>query len=583
MKKSLLIGLNTLALLVIARMMVGQVTMPPAITITPANGTAWDEITLTLDPTQACVPDGKGSVIGASVVKMHSAAYLYDYIDDWGTTWGQYGIDYDKEPKDGIHTAPDLLPKGDGTYSITFVPGDFYGVEEGSTIIGITAVFNAGSWDNECKDFGDDGCKDFYIPLAYVNPTPAFKFKLDLTYQETLGNFDKDGGKAYVIVDGTSYEMEQLLEGIFPVAKYEYTLTSGVVKDQTYTYKFKMNDTEESIDARSVVAIGSQKVLSHFFNDEEPVEPTVTVKFQVDMRYYMREMKFDAATQYVDIAGSMNGWDGTNHHLADADADSVYSIDVEIETAQVGSTLQYKYRIDGSWDDDKSEFPAGGPNRRFTVRTDGGQTKDVFNNYRPGWVPVIFAVNMARAESIGQFDHTTDFMDVAGSFNDWGGSNQLFDDDADLIYVSTPPAIAPADATIQYKFRINGNWDTSEFPGGGPNREASIVDTTGGIVNALDTVWYDNIGLFIESPESVTHLDEVMIYPNPAKEVLYVENAFEISEIHVINVLGQMVLNIPVQNKHFVELNTSVLENGVYVLCVYGKNGYKGTAKFIIK
>ncbi len=231
MKKTLLVGLNTLALLVFAQIIIGQITMPPAISITPSNGTAWDQITLTLDPAQACTPAGKGSVAGAAIVKMHSAAYLYDNIADWGTIWGQIGVDYDKVPKDGIHTAPDLLPNGDGTYSITFVPADFYGVEAGSTVIGITAVFNSGSWDNECKDNGDDGCKDFYIPLTYVNPVPAFKFKLDLTYQETLGNFNKDGGKAYVIVDGTSYEMEQLLEGIFPVAKYDFTLTSGIIKD----------------------------------------------------------------------------------------------------------------------------------------------------------------------------------------------------------------------------------------------------------------------------------------------------------------------------------------------------------------
>lgn len=581
MKKSLLVGLNTLALLVLAQMIIGQVTMPPAISISPANGTAWDEITLTLDPTQACVPDGKGSVIGASVVKMHSAAYLYDYIDDWGTTWGQYGVDYDKEPKDGIHTAPDLLPNGDGTYSITFVPGDFYGVEEGSTIIGITAVFNSGSWDNECKDFGDDGCKDFYIPLNYVNPTPAFKFKLDLTYQETLGNFDKDGGKAYVIVDGTPYEMEQLLEGIFPVAKYEYLMTSGVVKDQTYTYKFKMNDTEETVDARSVVAIGSQKVLSHFFNDEEPITG-VTVRFQVDMRYYMREMKFDASSQYVDVAGSMNGWDGTNHHLTDENADSVYLVDVPELVA--GDTYQYKYRIDGSWDDAKSEFPAGGPNRRFTARSDGGQTKDVFNNYRPGWVPLTLAVNMARAVQIGQLVPSESFMDVAGSFNDWGGSNELFDDDADYIYVTAIPVIAQAGATAYYKFRIDASWDDSkhEFPSGGPAREYAVLDTLGGVENLMDTVWFNNIGLFIE-PGSVTRLNEVMIYPNPATDVLYVENAFEIREVRISNILGQTIMNFPVDNKNYMEINTSSLAKGMYILSVYGDKGYKGTAKFIIK
>ncbi len=189
---------------------------------------------------------------------------------------------------------------------------------------------------------------------------------------------------------------------------------------------------------------------------------------------------------------------------------------------------------------------------------------------------------MARAENVGLFDHTTNFLDVAGSLNDWGGSNQLFDDDADLIFVSTPPALAPANGTIQYKFRIDASWSdaTCEFPAGGPNREYTVLDTTGGVVNALDTVWYNNIALFVES---VTRLSDIMIYPNPASDVLYIENAFEVREIRIMNILGQMVLDMPVQNKNFVELNTSDLKAGVYMLCVYGENGYKGTAKFIIK
>nr|NQU92735.1 T9SS type A sorting domain-containing protein [Bacteroidota bacterium] len=60
----------------------------------------------------------------------------------------------------------------DGTWSMTFVPADFYGIEIGAEVTQICAVFNNGSWDAEGKDFDATGaCTDFYIPLDGVGPT----------------------------------------------------------------------------------------------------------------------------------------------------------------------------------------------------------------------------------------------------------------------------------------------------------------------------------------------------------------------------------------------------------------------------
>ena len=581
MKKTLLYGFNVIALMILAQSAIGQLTMPAAITIEPGNGTGWDEITLTLDPSQACVPDGKGSVAGAAKVFMHSAAVLFDQKEDFEakSVWGAVGIDYDAEPKDGVHTETALLPNGDGTYSITFTPGDYYGVEEGSTIIGITAVFNSGTWDNECKDNADDGCGDFFIPLTYTDPTPALKFKLDLTYQEELGNFDKDGGKAYVIVDETEYEMDQLLEGIFPVAKYEYTLKDGLVEGTGFTYKFKMDDTEETVEARNDTVTGSQKTLSHFFNDEEPNVATAT--FKVDMRYYIREGWFDSATQYVDIAGDMNGWDGTDHHLI-AEADSMYSI--EISDVNIGTHYNFKFRIDGSWADETSEFPAGGPNRYFTVRSDGGTYSGIYNNYKPGYVPVTLAVNMARAEAAGIFDPETNFLDVAGSMNNWGASDELKESDSASVYVTAIPVLAVAEDSIEYKFRIDASWDDNkhEFPAGGPARKFGVKDTTGGVVNANDTVWFNDIALFIDSPVK-QNIHEVSVYPNPVQDRLYIDNTFEVERLMIVNVLGQVIRDIRTDSQMFMTLDVSDLERGIYILSVYGNNDFKGTAKFMIK
>jgi hypothetical protein len=583
MKKILLSGFGLIILLAMAQWAIAQV--PAAISIDPPNATGWDELTLTLDANQACVPAGKQPVTSASEVRMHSAAFLYNNIENWGSAWGDPGIDYDAKPKEEGFDLPRLTSNGDGTYSITFTPSKFYGVEEGSTIIGITAVFNGGSWDFEAKDNATDGCGDFYIPLSYDPPTPALKFKLDLTYQEELGNFDRETGKAYVIVNGTEYEMDQLLIGIIPDARFEKILTEaadGITAGTSYTYKFKMDDTEETVVRDPVVAGNFQTSLTHFFNDIG--KPVADVKFILDMRYAARAGMFVPETDYVDIAGSLNGWNGVDHHLSDENSDTLYEITVE--ELDLMTRIEYKYRINGSWDDDKSEFPGGGPNRHATVIEGGREAKSVWNNTIPGMVPVILSVNMNNEIAKGTFVPEASYVDVAGSLNGWGSNwnDELYDQAGDGIYVTIPYAFAPVGGegdTMQYKFRMDSSWDDdkSEFPGGGPNRKYVVLDTLGGFVNELPVVWFNDVALGIKN-QSI-HFPQVSIYPNPVLDVMYIESKVDMQEIMITNILGQEVMRMELENRSTFQLNTGELDRGLYILRVSGDQGYTGTAKFI--
>jgi hypothetical protein len=83
--------------------------------------------------------------------------------------------DWDHKGGDWAHdgSAVDFrLQMGDGVpykYSFTYVPNEFYPIEEGQTIAGINCVFNGGSWDaGEGKAHNEtgDGCEDFYAPLG---------------------------------------------------------------------------------------------------------------------------------------------------------------------------------------------------------------------------------------------------------------------------------------------------------------------------------------------------------------------------------------------------------------------------------
>jgi len=138
--------------------------MPAAITIEPEDATAYDEITLTFNAYESCTPTGKDDLIGLDSILMHSAAFELGQSGHWGI----YKVDYNEVGANG--QMPVLTANGDETYSITFIPVEFYGVPYGSVITKITAVFNGGTWDAEGKDFDEYGnCCDFQIPLSIVN------------------------------------------------------------------------------------------------------------------------------------------------------------------------------------------------------------------------------------------------------------------------------------------------------------------------------------------------------------------------------------------------------------------------------
>ncbi|MCF7911860.1 MAG: T9SS type A sorting domain-containing protein [Candidatus Cloacimonetes bacterium] len=88
---------------------------------------------------------------------------------------------------------------------------------------------------------------------------------------------------------------------------------------------------------------------------------------------------------------------------------------------------------------------------------------------------VTFLVNMNYQIVLDNFDPEVDFVDIAGSFNEWGATPMVGEDlDEDGIYEMTVTGLEVG-FLCEYKFRINGSWNTSEFPGGGPNRQYTVV------------------------------------------------------------------------------------------------------------
>jgi alpha-amylase len=105
-------------------------------------------------------------------------------------------------------------------------------------------------------------------------------------------------------------------------------------------------------------------------------------------------------------------------------------------------------------------------------------------------VSVTFQVRMSYQIEIGNFDPGSDFVDIAGTFNGWGTDplTPLAGIDGDSIYTVTLGGFTPAEF-IEYKFRINAQWDGSEeFPGVGNNRTYTVGENNDTIL-----VWYNDM------------------------------------------------------------------------------------------
>jgi hypothetical protein len=67
----------------------------------------------------------------------------------------------------------------------------------------------------------------------------------------------------------------------------------------------------------------------------------------------------------------------------------------------------------------------------------------------------------------------------------------------------------------------------------------------------------------------------IMIYPNPANDVVNVKSDFNISRIEVLNFIGQTVYSENTVNSKLVKINTSSLQSGVYFVKVTTSKGIR--------
>lgn len=114
------------------------------------------------------------------------------------------------------------------------------------------------------------------------------------------------------------------------------------------------------------------------FTERQRLSP-VDITLNVMMHEWLRQGKFNLATDFIDVSGSFNGWPGSpsDDLLSDYDGDTTYSVTVPLMPY---STQYFKFRIGGTWNDDLAEFPYGGPARELVVPAEAAEFTYWYND-----------------------------------------------------------------------------------------------------------------------------------------------------------------------------------------------------------
>ncbi len=181
----------------------------------------------------------------------------------------------------------------------------------------------------------------------------------------------------------------------------------------------------------------------------------------------------------------------------------------------------------------------------------------------PTQAPATFNVNMKAHIASGEFKPVTDFVDISGSFNNWTGSAHMNDEDADGIYSLTISDM-PVSKVIEYKYRINGDWNTSEYANGGPNRKYTVR-----YWNVLNDTYNGGVASGVDQNNLVASFS---VYPNPTTGSFTVEVSNNVAAdlvITVTNMQGQVVYQ---KNVSGAFTHTETIDNnlakGLYFLSV---------------
>ncbi len=272
----------------------------------------------------------------------------------------------------------------------------------------------------------------------------------------------------------------------------------------------------------------------------------------------------------VFLAGSFNGFSATADSMILV-GNGVYEITLSLDTTL---SVQYKFVNGNAYEAGNAAcgVPDGinGFNRVYEVMGTNSVIPTVcFNEcsncYVPAFADVTFSVNMSNqtVSPLGVF--------LAGSFNGFSATADSMILVGNGVYELT--LSLDTTLTVQYKF-VNGNAYESGNAAcgiddglGGFNREYEVIGTN----SIIPTVCYNECADCVPVGLLKTETNEFNIYPNPAKDILFVNVNAKQNQFQIINQLGATILNGTINKNTGIDINN--LASGIYFISITNNDG----------
>ena len=198
---------------------------------------------------------------------------------------------------------------------------------------------------------------------------------------------------------------------------------------------------------------------------------STVLTFNVDMSTNIAKGTFNppanGGSDVVNVRGTFNGWNNAQTPMSQVGSSTVYTATVTNTSDAGGATMKYVYNINGNSYETVADY-----NNRAARVPDSGTGNVVLPTVYYGDAGaavsnnITFQVDMTQQIQTGNFDPNTSTIDVRGNFNGWSAST-MTNDPAILrtnglsvthnVYVVMLPSVKSPNATMDFKFYLNGN------------------------------------------------------------------------------------------------------------------------------
>jgi hypothetical protein len=341
------------------------------------------------------------------------------------------------------------------------------------------------------------------ISPLYFNNIEGYRdvtFSVNMSVQQTMGNFNPATQTVEVRGPFNAWAGTALTaqgEGVY----------SGTVRVSgaaaAVPYKFFAGGYEAGGDRTFTLAFNSDRAPTPaqvldtvFYSNVNTVPDFRPVTFAVNMSRQVSLAAFNPATDFLEVRGDMNGWNGgTVWRLTDGDSDGIYTGTFRIEGA-ANASVEYKFQSSAAGAPDSGYETS--PNRTLTlgpVQTPQTASTVYFNNDSGQTRQVTFAVDMSVQEQIGNFNPATGVVQLRGlgGFGDTQ-AQALTREGTTLTYSGTFAVPGDSATDFAYKFWATG----ATFEVINPNDtfiNRTLTLGTSGTPQTAPTVFFSNVSL----------------------------------------------------------------------------------------